>query len=651
MKTSKRRIAGQVVMLGSCVVLSTHAAWAGQWEAIPAPNGIYDVVNGMFSVEGQDYINGEPQVNEWEFDWVWASSPTGAGGTGNRWEPLGGYAWAENAGKRRTFFQWIPEHEGEPVPEWLTVRVIGGVSAHASSAYSEQAQHRSSDKEQVSGSIVIGGETGITIGASEVPFQIDLSGVAVAAEANHLARVKTNGQTIVAGPWVEYNSRAEVDGDRFIPPPSEGGEPTPIRGFVEAGGGGYQEYDPRSVSITSPTIEKSYYKQTFDYLLPRNDYGNVIQSKIRDTTPYNGPNSGPWAVECERLSDSFMEVHSAASWYGPNTFPAFSVGNWWGGGDFVANSTPSDSPPTTYQWSLNGGSAENDAETELNSGNSTIDLGISVNVPGEPGNAPQNSVDGINLGGAQNGTSMTNKSVLNLKATYSDGAIAQDKYTIWWHQPLEHKENEGVINSGQTLVSDASDWGVLERSIVVTIQPRSVWWDIAGHGTGIAAIAGTVLFPQGTLTTIGLAGLSGANYSITNLAPSAVNQSVSFSYAEYADAVIKQYNKNHGVPGTQNDQDTIFSENDPSGQRFIELVDRLYASLQLDGNGDGDAGQAGNDPNYKNLVYQSRISLVRKWHTEQWRGDYYNVNGFVKKLSYPISEEFQILKIPQVKVS
>ena len=426
------------------------------------------------------------------------------------------------------------------------------------------------------------GFNGDTLLATEINDGFGDSPVAYVSQGAHLVSVPTHGQTEVKTPFITLISKGTV------------------QGYENLWVGGYLSYqaetDTRSVWISSD-IEPSHYNGGVN----EDDMGRP-QNDTRDNV---------------RNPDGSMIVDSL-TFYHPTGY-----GAWFGAGIFDAVAPNFTAP--TYVWTLPDGSAS----AIFSNNNATVDLAISyVHVGG--GYVSK----GINLGGTATGGFATS-STFKVTVTDSDGAVGTNTYTVRWHQELEKMRHSpwADMTEGFNYDDQASNWTNLNAPITVTVQPASVGWSIAGGGLGLLAGATSLFLSGGTATIVGLA-LSAAGMGVSASAPEAQQFTPTFGYDMYADAITKQYNKNHGVPGTENDQNSVYP---------IDLADEAYGALT-------DSAHAAQDPYFMGYGLQGKIQIARKWTKQPWVGEKYDVHGYAGLEHYDITnEDFTPLYVHQVK--
>jgi hypothetical protein len=360
--------------------------------------------------------------------------------------------------------------------------------------------------------------------------------------------------------------------------------------------------DNRGVLITSD-IEPSYYnggENGVGYFIPTTDRRLHI-----------------------RNADGSMTVDSVAHW-----MPGDS--SWFGGGVFTAVANNFASP--IYVWALPTGAlnptySQDYSSVDLSFQSHTYTNGYTAN--------PTIATKGINVGGDLSATSLGAFSTFKVTATDIDGVAGTNTYTVLWHKPLERMLHSPWVSATEGYNHDhqASDWTNLNNPITVTVKPAHVGWSIAGGGLALLAGATSLFFSGGTSVYVGLA-LSAAGLTFTAADPGPEEFTPTFDYDMYADAIRKQYNKNQGVPGTENDQDSVFPD---------YIANEAYQTLTSSGN-------AANDPYFMEEGLQGKIVIARKWKQQPWFGEKYDKHGYVGLDHYDITkEDFTPLYVHQVK--
>ncbi len=334
--------------------------------------------------------------------------------------------------------------------------------------------------------------------------------------------------------------------------------------------GGSASLDSRGVIIVGPTIETSYWKDS----LRRTAHERAADGSI--------------------VTDSVLDFSE-------------SNGAWFARAPFVADVTGFTSP--TYKWSGTG-NRDTTRDTSVNLEKSQGFKGVSA------------STDTITV------------EVTDGPGT--DGAKGSNTFKVTWHPPLENTVHDSSRSATQTVNYDtsASSWTPVNMPITVTVKSASVWWSIAGGGSGLLAAA-TAVWPGGPVgATAGLA-LAGAGLYITSVAPQDVTWDTTFDYDKYADAVRRQHTINQGGSGTANDIQRTFP---------ASLADQAYPGLTS-------AGDSFNDPVWQGGGLSGRVVVARPEVDQPWIGDQYNQNGYLGVDHYNIKKQETHAWVNQVQGS
>jgi len=384
----KKFAVAAAVTAGLCFAGGGHLkpAFAGHWEEVPADLLNSDVQTlgeyrqGTAEIEGTnapsdgfsftgnwaDYSWQSPYSDPWHGDIGWFSAGV-----------MGGPLQVTSSGKLCTKFRWVrdivngqPDPNDNP-PASMNIKAFAGISTYG---FNDTGNGLVS-------SISINDDEGV----------VDINGNYIGGQLYKtiLSTIATNGEEEVSTPWVNY------DGSYYSPFDGLGAY---LGGEVDVSYSAVP--DTRSLTISSSTIEPSYYKHY--------------------ESPY-------WVPEPHvRQDDGSMTVDSVMKWFAPDE--SGTAGAWWGGGIFTADAANFTSP--TYEWSVEGGVPSSLAAAAINAGTSSVTL------PNDAYTGP--TIRGIELGGTAKGNGFIDQSVFKVKVTDSDGAVGENTYTVNWHTPYEN---------------------------------------------------------------------------------------------------------------------------------------------------------------------------------------------------------------------
>jgi hypothetical protein len=324
---------------------------------------------------------------DWKSDTYYCWHKNGRGlYTGGMEYAEGGEGSLHTIGRMRSKFKWVRSNPNDNPPDVLVVKIIASVGAYSNSITSNDPNHPDRDvaKEHVmvemsaeEYSATPAGKHDYYDGALDQWLSHDF------AQMKRLMPVETNGQDVVWGPWVDIKAKADVDGGRITNPPDSSFQILSGIVWVEAN---YEaQPDNRSVHISSPTIDQSYYKH-YQFGLPVQD-------------PH------------VRADDGSISVDSAASWDEIRS-DWITVGNL-----FTANTPNFQSP--TYQWKLSGDGTPLTIfhETQLAADQATLPM--SLYLGGETVQFPK-----------------TNE--FKVTVTDTDGAAGTNTYNVTWRHPYDN---------------------------------------------------------------------------------------------------------------------------------------------------------------------------------------------------------------------